>query len=203
MINFDNKQEKTLVIIKPDGVQRSLIGEVIKRFEQSGLKLVALKMLIPTPERALAHYSTDPNWAMVTGTKSLTAAKERGEKLFTDDPIEYAENIRKNATNFLSSGPVVPMVWQGMNAAKVVRKITGVTDCLLSVPGTIRGDYALDSYTTSDSDNRSIRNIIHASGSVEEAKLEIPIWFSPDEILSYRLVAEEIMYDVNLDGILE
>ncbi|MBI2465136.1 nucleoside-diphosphate kinase [Candidatus Shapirobacteria bacterium] len=203
MNNYDNKQEKTLVIVKPDGVQRSLIGEVIKRYEQCGLKLVALKMLIPTPEQALAHYSTDPGWALTTGTKSLAAAKERGEKLFTEDPVEYAENIRKNAKNFLSSGPIVPMVWQGMNAAKVVRKITGVTDCTLSVPGTIRGDYSLDSYTSSDSDNRSIRNIIHASGSAEEALLEIPIWFSAKEILNYRHVAEKIMYDVNLDGILE
>ncbi len=203
MQNYDSKQQQTLVIVKPDGVQRGLIGEVIKRYEQCGLKLVALKMLIPTPERALAHYSTDPEWALVTGTKSLAFAKERGEKLFTDDPIEYAENIRKNAKNFLASGPVIPMVWQGMNAAKVVRKITGVTDCTMSVPGTIRGDYALDSYTTSDADNRSIRNIIHASGSAEEAQLEIPIWFSPEEILKYRYVPEEIMYDINLDGILE
>lgn len=203
MNNYDDKQEQTLVIVKPDGVQRGLIGEVIKRYEQCGLKLVALKMLIPTPEVALAHYSTDPEWAITTGTKALAFAKERGEKLFTDDPIEYAENIRKNAKVFLSSGPVVPMVWQGMNAAKVVRKITGVTDCTMSVPGTIRGDYALDSYTTSDADNRSIRNIIHASGSAEEARLEIPIWFQPNEILNYRYVPEAIMYDINLDGILE
>ena len=100
MNNYDLKQEQTLVIVKPDGVQRGLIGEVIKRYEQCGLKLVALKMLIPTADQALAHYSTDPTWAITTGSKAIAFAKERGEKLFTDDPIEYAENIRNNCKKF-------------------------------------------------------------------------------------------------------
>ena len=95
------------------------------------------------------------------------------------------------------------MVWQGMNAVGVVRKITGSTEPLSSAPGTIRGDYTIDSYTAADKDKRSVRNIIHSSGSVAEAKLEIDVWFKPEEILSYRLVAEEIIYDANLDGILE
>jgi len=203
MQNYDDKQQQTLVIVKPDGVQRSLIGEVIKRYEQCGLKLVALKMIIPSKELALAHYSTDPEWALKTGTKSQEAAKLRGDKLWTDDPIEYAEGIRNTLKSFLSSGPVVSMVWQGMNAVAVVRKITGGTEPLTSAPGTIRGDYTIDSYTAADIDKRSVRNIIHSSGSVDEAKKEIPIWFNQNEILNYRLVAEEIIYDANLDGILE
>lgn len=203
MINYDNKQERTLVIVKPDGVQRSLIGEVIKRYEQCGLKLVALKMLIPTKAKALEHYSTDPEWAFKTGTKALEAAKARGEDLGTDDPVVYAERIRETLKSFLSSGPVVVMVWQGMNAVGVVRKITGSTEPLSSVPGTIRGDYTVDSYSAANMDNRSVRNIIHSSGSVEEAKLEIDVWFEKKEILNYRLVSEEIIYDANLDGILE
>ena len=203
MQNYDDKQQQTLVIVKPDGVQRGLIGEVIKRYEQCGLKLVALKMLIPTPEFALAHYSTDVDWAIKTGTKSQDAAKQRGEKLWTDDPVEYAEGIRKTLITFLSSGPVVAMVWQGMNAVGVVRKITGSTEPLSSVPETIRGDYTIDSYSAADVDKRSVRNIIHSSGSVEESKLEIPVWFNSSEILNYRLIAEEIIYDANLDGILE
>ncbi|MFA7301003.1 MAG: nucleoside-diphosphate kinase [Candidatus Shapirobacteria bacterium] len=203
MQNYDDKQQQTLVIVKPDGVQRSLIGEVIKRYEQCGLKLVAIKMLIPSPELALAHYSTDPNWALNTGTKSINAAAVRGEKLWTDDPIKYAESIRQTLKTFLSSGPVVTMVWQGMNAVAVVRKITGGTEPLSSVPGTIRGDYTIDSYSAADIDKRSVRNIIHSSGSIEEAKVEIAVWFKPEEILSYRLIAEEIIYDANLDGILE
>lgn len=203
MINFDNKQEKTLVIIKPDGVQRSLIGEVIKRYEQCGLKLIALKMLTPTPDLALAHYSTDPEWAIKTGTRSIEAAKARGEDLGTDDPIAYAEKIRATLKKYLSSGPVVVMIWQGMNAVGIVRKITGSTEPLASVPGTIRGDFTIDSYSAADSDTRSIRNIIHSSGSIAEAEAEITVWFKTSEILNYRLVAEEILYDANLDGILE
>jgi len=95
------------------------------------------------------------------------------------------------------------MVWQGMNAIGIVRKITGSTEPLASNPGTIRGDYTIDSYNAADADSRAVRNIIHASSSVEEANKEIKLWFSEKEILNYRLVAEEILYDANLDGILE
>jgi len=203
MKNFDNKQEQTLVIVKPDGVQRGLIGEVIKRYEKCGLKLVALKMLIPTRELAFAHYSTDPEWALKTGTKSFEAYKSKGLPLPGNDPVEFAEDIRRKLLGFISSGPVVAMVWQGMGAVAVVRKITGSTEPLTSAPGTIRGDYTIDSYTASDIDSRAVRNIIHSSGSVDEASKEIPIWFEPKEILKYRLINEEILYDINLDGILE
>jgi len=203
MKNFDNKQEKTLVLVKPDGVQRGLIGESIRRYEQCGLKLVAIKMTLPSKEMALAHYSVDPDWAFKTGTKSIEAWKAKGLTPPTEDPIELAEGVRKQLITFLNSGPVVAMVWQGMNAIGVVRKITGGTEPLTSVPGTIRGDYTIDSYRASDIDKRAVRNIIHASGSVEEAEKEMAIWFKPEEILSYRLVNESIIYDVDLDGILE
>lgn len=203
MKNFDNKQEKTLVLVKPDGVQRSLIGEVIKRYEQCGLKLVALKMVIPSREISLNHYSTDPDWATKTGNKTFESYKAKGLPTPGNDPIEFAEGVRKKLIDFLSSGPVVAMIWQGMGAVAVVRKITGSTEPLTSAPGTIRGDYTIDSYTASDTDSRAVRNIIHSSGSVDEANKEIDIWFEKSEILNYRLVAEEILYDINLDGILE
>lgn len=203
MNNYDDKQEKSLVLVKPDGVQRGLIGESIRRYEQSGLKLVAIKMTIPTPKMALDHYSVDPEWALKTGTKSIESWKAKGLTPPTEDPVELAEGVRKQLVEFLSSGPVVAMVWQGMNAIGVIRKITGGTEPLTSVPGTIRGDYTIDSYRAADSDKRAVRNIIHASGSVEEAEKEMSIWFKPEEILNYRLVTEAIIYDVNLDGILE
>jgi len=203
MKNFDIKQEKTLVLIKPDGVQRGIIGEVIKRYETCGLKLVALKMVIPTKELTLKHYSTDPDWAIKTGTKSFEAYEKQGRKLPGNDPVEFAEGIRRKLMDFMSSGPVVAMVWQGMGAVAVVRKITGSTEPLTSLPGTIRGDYTIDSYSAADGDERAVRNIIHSSGSVEEANAEIDVWFDKKEILSYRLAHEEIIYDVNLDGILE
>jgi len=203
MKNFDNKQEQTLVIVKPDGVQRGLIGEVIKRYEQCGLKLVALKMLLPTKELALKHYSTDPDWALKSGTKSFESYKAKGLPTPGDDPVKFAETIRGKIVDFMSSGPVVAMVWQGMGAVAVVRKITGSTEPLTSAPGTIRGDYTIDSYSSSDLDDRAVRNIIHSSGSVDEALKEILIWFDEKEILKFRLISEEIIYDVNLDGILE
>ncbi len=203
MINYDSKQERSLVLVKPDGVQRGLIGESIRRYEQCGLKLVALKIVVPTKEQALAHYSVDPEWAIKTGTKSIESWKAKGLTPPTEDPVELAEAVRKQLVTFLSSGPVVAMVWQGMNAIGVIRKITGGTEPLTSVPGTIRGDYTIDSYSAADSDKRAVRNIIHASGSVDEAKAEMTLWFKPDEILNYRLVSEAIIYDVNLDGILE
>lgn len=203
MKNFDDKQERTLVLVKPDGVQRGLIGEVIKRYETCGLKLVALKMLIPSREQSLKHYSIDPNWALTSGTKTFESYKAKGLPLPGNDPIEFAEGIRKKLVDFMSSGPVVAMIWQGMGAVPIVRKITGSTEPLASAPGTIRGDYTIDSYTSADTTNRAVRNIIHSSGSNEEALKEIPIWFDKKEILNYRLVSEEIIYDVNLDGILE
>ncbi|HOZ80595.1 MAG TPA: nucleoside-diphosphate kinase [Candidatus Woesebacteria bacterium] len=203
MQNYDDKQEKTLVLVKPDGVQRGLIGEAIRRYEQSGLKLVAIKMAIPSKDKALTHYSVDPEWAFKTGTKSIEAWKAKGLTPPTEDPIELAEGVRQQLVTFLSSGPVVAMVWQGMNAIGVIRKITGGTEPLTSVPGTIRGDYTIDSYRAADTDHRAVRNIIHASGSVEEANKEIAIWFTPEEVLNYRLVSEAIIYDTNLDGILD
>ncbi len=203
MNNYDNKQEKSLVLVKPDGVQRALIGESIKRYEQCGLKLVAIKMVIPTRDQALNHYSVDPEWALKTGTKSIESWKAKGLTPPTEDPIELAENVRKQLVDFLTSGPVVAMIWQGMNAIGVIRKITGGTEPLTSVPGTIRGDYTIDSYSAADTDKRAVRNIIHASGTVKEAEEEIKLWFTENEILNYRLVAEEILYDANLDGILE
>ncbi|MDD4938374.1 MAG: nucleoside-diphosphate kinase [Candidatus Shapirobacteria bacterium] len=203
MKNFDDKQERTLVLVKPDGVQRGLIGETIRRYEQSGLKLVAIKMDIPTKKLALDHYSVDPEWALKTGTKSIEAWKAKGLTPPINDPVKLAENVRQQLVSFLSSGPVVAMIWQGMNAIGVIRKITGGTEPLTSVPGTIRGDYTIDSYRAADIDKRAVRNIIHASGSIEEAEKEIALWFKSNEIVSYRLVSEAIIYDVNLDGILE
>ncbi len=203
MKNFDSKQEQTLVITKPDGVQRGLIGEVIRRYETCGLKLVGLKMLIPTKELTLKHYSIDPEWAIKSGTKTFESYKAKGLPLPGNDPVEFAEGIRRKLMDFMSSGPVVAMIWQGMGAVSIVRKITGSTEPLSSAPGTIRGDYTIDSYTAADTDARAVRNIIHSSGTVEEAEKEIKIWFDKKEILNYRLIAEEIIYDVDLNGILE
>jgi nucleoside-diphosphate kinase len=201
----DPKKERTLVVIKPDGIQRTLIGEIIKRYERTGLKMVGIKMLIPSPEMAEKHYYEvgGDTWIKEVGRKAAEAYAKKGEKSPYKTHEENGWAILKANAKYLSSGPVVAMVWQGANVIELVRKITGGTAPLGAEMGTIRGDYTLDSYALADIDKRSIRNLIHASGAVEEAEQEIPIWFKESELLEYRLIAEEILYDVNLDGILE
>jgi nucleoside-diphosphate kinase len=197
------KNEKTFVIIKPDGVQRTLIGEVIRRYERMGLKMVALKMVIPTADLAEKHYTLDPEWVRKVGEKSILGYKSKNIVPPTEDPLEVGRKVLTRLVKFMTSGPVVAMVWQGVHAVQIVRKMTGGTEPLTSDIGTIRGDFVLDSYQISDIDDRAIRNVVHASGSIEEAVNEINLWFKPEEILNYRLIQDAILYDVNLDGILE
>lgn len=197
------KSERTLVLIKPDGIQRTLIGEIIKRYERLGLKLVGLKLLIPTPEMVEKHYTLDPNWRRITGEKAIKGYLDKGLTPPTTDPLEVTARVLRRLKKYLTAGPVVAMVWEGAHAVKIVRKVTGGTEPLTSDVGTIRGDLVLDSYEMSDGDDRAVRNLVHASGSVKEATDEISLWFRPEELLNYRLVQEQIIYDVNLDGILE
>ena len=194
------KDERTLVIIKPDGIQRTLIGEIIKRYERVGLKLVALKMFVPTAEMIEKHYTLDPQWRRKTGEKTIKGYLDKGMTPPVTDPLEITGILLGKLSKYMTSGPVIAMVWEGAHAVSIVRKLTGSTEPLMSDVGTIRGDYVLDSYQMSDADSRSVRNLVHASGSVAEAEDEINHWFKKSEIIEYRLVQEEIIYDVNLDG---
>lgn len=197
------RKERTLAIIKPDGVQRSLVGEVIKRFERVGLKVVGLKMIVPTGEMVEQHYTLDPNWRRVTGEKRIKAAREKGQTPPSEDPLEITAKVLESLKKYMTSGPVICMVLEGAHAVSIVRKITGGTEPLSTDVGTIRGDFVLDSYEMSDTDNRAVRNLIHTSGSVKEANDEIGHWFKPEELVNYKIVQEQILYDVNLDGIFE
>lgn len=199
------KEEKTLVVIKPDGVQRALIGEIIKRYERTGLKLLALKMVIPSEQIATDHYYKvgGDEWLEAVGKKASAAYEKKGLKSPFKTYLKNGQAVLERNAKYLSSGPVVAMIWQGNQAVELVRKITGSTEPLTSDIGTIRGDFTLDSYTMADMDERSVRNLIHASGTVEEAEKEIVIWFKEDEIQKYNHLHEKILYDVNLDGIKE
>lgn len=197
------KEEQTLIIIKPDGVQRSLVGEIISRLERIGLKLVAMKMQVADPDHIEKHYTLDPGWRKQNGEKTIESYRSKGLNPPTEDPMEMSGKTLERLRTYMSSGPVVVMVWQGAHAVPLVRKIVGATEPLTSDVGTIRGDYVLDSYEMSDSDGRSVRNLIHASGSVKEAQDEISLWFKDNEVIRYGLVQEKILYDVNLDDILE
>ena len=196
-------KEKTLVIIKPDGVQRSLMGEIIKRFENVGLKMTACKMIVVDEEHIESHYTLDPEWRRITGEKTIAGYKDKGLEPPSTDPFEITDNILKGLKKYMTSGPVIAMIWEGAHAVGIIRKLVGGTEPLTSDVGTIRGDYVLDSYSLSDGDKRSIRNLIHASGSPEEAQMEIKHWFKEDEIINYSTISEKILYDVNLDGIME
>ncbi|KKQ83272.1 MAG: Nucleoside diphosphate kinase [Parcubacteria group bacterium GW2011_GWB1_38_8] len=202
-MNKHPKKEKTFVAVKPDGIQRSLIGEMISRLEKVGLKLVAMKMLVADEDHIEKFYTLNPEWRRVTGEKTIAGYKSKGLKPPIEDPFEVTAIILENLKKYMASGPVIIMVWEGAHAVAIVRKLVGATEPLVSDVGSIRGDFVLDSYSMSDTDKRSVRNLIHASGSTEEAEKEIKHWFKPEEIINYRLVSEEILYDVNLDGILE
>jgi nucleoside-diphosphate kinase len=199
----DFHKERTLVIIKPDGVQRSLIGEIVRRFERVGLKLVAMKFTVAKPEMVEEHYTLDPEWKKKVGEKSIESYKKKGQTPPTEDPIEIGNAVVERLKGYMTSGPVLIMAWQGAHAVELVRKLVGGTEPRSSDVGTIRGDFVLDSYSMADTDDRAIRNLIHASGSVPEAQQELAHWFASHELVDYRLVQEGILYDVNLDGILE
>lgn len=196
------KEERTFVIIKPDGVQRGLVGEIIKRYERTGLKLVGMRFGVADEKKFWEHYNKDDAWFLKKGTKIMEDKKANNLPV-TKEAIEYGKDIIGQLVKFMTSGPVIQMVWEGNQAAAVVVKITGTTEPASSDVGTIRGDLTIDSYNIAAVDDRAVRNLIHCSESPEEGKREIAIWFTETEMTGYRLVGEQILYDVNLDGILE
>lgn len=204
MENHPSK-EKTLVIIKPDGIQRSLVGEIIRRYERVGLKLVAMKTLIATEEMAVKHYYEvgGDEWLEEVGRKARASYEKKGLESPFATNMDNGRAVMMSNAKYLSAGPVVAMVWEGNQACALVRKITGGTEPLTADAGSIRSDFTLDTYALADTDKRSVRNLLHASGNVEEAQKEIPLWFAANEVLEYKHIQEAILYDVNLDGILE
>lgn len=195
-------KERTLVIIKPDGIQRGLIGEIMGRYERLGLKLAGLKLMVPTEEQIEGHYLLDPSWKRSVGEKSIESYRKKGETPPSDDPIAVGTMVVERLKRYMTAGPVICMVWEGAHAVELVRKVTGGTEPRSSNVGTIRGDFVVDSYQMADMDNRAIRNLIHASGSVPEAEAEIPHWFKKTELVNYRLIHEDVLYNKEMEGIL-
>ncbi|HSX14538.1 MAG TPA: nucleoside-diphosphate kinase [Candidatus Saccharimonadales bacterium] len=183
--------ERTLVVVKPDGVQRGLTGEVIRRLEQTGLKVVGLKLTQVSQDMAEQHYPADRE-EMITGIgqKSLDDYKKLNldakAELGTDDPKKIGELIRSWLADYLTSGPVVALVVEGPHAIELVRKLVGNTLPLSAAPGTIRGDFSYDSAYLGNTRKRPIKNLVHASGNAAEAEFEVPLWFKTSELVSYR-----------------
>lgn len=194
--------ERSFVIIKPDGVQRSLIGEIVKRFERVGLKIAHLSFRVLDEKRVIEHYGKQDDWYLRKGQNVIDDRKSHNLPI-EKDAMEYGKDIIRVVEKYMTSGPVVVMVLQGNQAVAVVKKLVGGTEPTTSDVGTIRGDFTLDSYSVSALDDRGIRNLIHCSDSPEEAEREIALWLTPKDVVNYRLVGEQILYDVNLDGILE
>lgn len=191
-------KEQTLVILKPDAVARGLIGEIVGRFEKVGLKLVAAKLVHADRELADKHYPVSrEEFIKGMGGKTVENYEKLGvdlvKELGTSDPMEIGKMIREWLADMITSGPVFAFVLEGPHAVELVRKICGHTLPLMSAPGTIRGDYSFDSSYLANTGKRPIKNLIHASGVLEEAEYEIPLWFSKEEILSYSRTDEEVM----------
>jgi nucleoside-diphosphate kinase len=176
-------KEKTLVLIKPDGVQRSLSGKIISRLEDSGLKIKAMKMVQADENLALEHYPLDEEWAKNVYEKTKKVYDEEGKKLEYKNHMDMGKTIQSWLCNFIKEGKIIAMVLEGPHAIELVRKIVGHTEPRQAAPGTIRGDFAsIESYAIADKNKRVLRNLIHASDSTDNAKREISVWFKNDEI---------------------
>ena len=193
------QQERSLVLLKTDAVQRSLVGEIIKRFEQTGLKISAMKMLEASEAQLLEHYNKDDAWYEKKGQGIVEDLKSQGREV-DKEAIEYGKDIIRTVVKYMQASPIVAMVLEGNQATSVVTKIVGTTEPTTSDVGTIRGDYTLDSFSHATFENRAVRNLVHQSESPEEAEREIKIWFTDDEVMQYTTAQERILYDVNLDG---
>lgn len=163
--------EKTLIVLKPDAVQRGLVGEVISRFEKVGLKIVGMKMMSPDHEHFHAHY------------EDIGTMKSRhGEEVF-------------NITVFnMMEGPIVAVVLEGIHAVELVRKMVGPTEPGKAMPGTIRGDYAHTNFTFARGNGLTLPNIAHASATLDEAKVEVKLWFEDSELYDYKTVHEQAVH---------
>lgn len=187
----------TFVMVKPDGVRRGLIGEVMNRIERAGLKVIALEMYTPTRKEIDDHYPKDEAWITRLGHKTLSAYEKYGydpmEELGKSKAEEIGPDVRNWLVEYLSSGPVVKMVVQGVHAVDMVRKIAGNTQPAFADMGTIRGDYSVDSAASANKDKRAIHNLIHASETAEEAKHEIEHWGMQKKLHTYKRVEEDLM----------
>ncbi|HDQ16866.1 MAG TPA: nucleoside-diphosphate kinase [Candidatus Vogelbacteria bacterium] len=184
------KEEKTFLMIKPDGVRKGLIGEVVKRIEQRDLKIVGLEMVYPTEQQIDDHYPKDEKWIERLGNKTLGTYEKYGfdpvAELGTDNPLEIGKMVRGWIVKYMTSAPLVKMVVQGIHAIDMVRKIAGTTIPSQADMGTIRGDFSADSPILANKEKRAIMNLVHASETQEEANHEVKLWFSHNQIFDYK-----------------
>lgn len=187
--------EQTLVLIKPDGVKRGLVGEIITRFEKAGLKIVAMKMVKPPVDLLHKHYQTDKQatlnrWGEKTLATYTKYGKDAKKDFGTDDPMELGKLVNKWLFDYVQSGPIVAIILEGRHAVENVVAMAGPTMPVAAAAGTIRGDYSGDSAAYANDEKRGVMNLVHISASVEEANFEKALWFTPEEIHSYKRVED-------------
>ena len=187
-------EERSLVLLKTDAVQRSLVGEIIKRFEQKGLKITGMKMVWPSEQQLMDHYNKDDDWFERKGQGVVEDLKAQGREI-EKEAIEYGKDIIRTVVRYMTESPVVALVLQGNQAVSIVSRTVGGTEPTSADIGTIRGDYSIDSYSHATLENRGVKNLIHQSESVEEAEREVKIWFTDEEIHDYATAQERIMYE--------
>ncbi len=190
--------ERSLVLLKPDAVQRGIVGELLTRFERTGIKIVASKMILPDEDLAFKHYDKDKEWIMKVGTR----AREKFDKInvhMDKSAEQLGQMILDQLLDYLTLSPTMAFVFEGHNVIEHIQKLVGATAPRDAIPGTIRGDYAFDTYDLANISNRSVQNLIHASDSVENAEKEIALWFKPEEIHSWKRVDEAIIYRTEED----
>ena len=192
------KEEKTVVIVKPDGVKRGLVGEVAHRIEQRGLKVIGIKMLWPDKTLVDRHLPKSKEWLVNLGKKSLEDYGKYNlnpvKYVHTKNPFKIGKLVRSWLFEYWTSGPVVALAVEGIHAIDMVRKIVGHTLPAKAEMGTIRGDYSVDSAILGNLEKRAIHNLVHASGNREEAKNELKEWFKPGELYSYKRAEEDVMF---------
>jgi nucleoside-diphosphate kinase len=184
------KEELTFLMIKPDGVRKGLIGEIIHRVEQRDLKIVALEMFQATESQIDGHYPKDEKWIARLGEKTLATYEKYNydaeKELGTTDKLKIGKMVRQWLVDFMTSAPMVRMAVQGLHAVDVVRKITGPTMPYLAEMGTIRGDFSVDSPALANKEKRAVMNLVHASETPEEAAHEIEFWFGKKPTYAYK-----------------
>ncbi|PIP64197.1 nucleoside-diphosphate kinase [Candidatus Roizmanbacteria bacterium CG22_combo_CG10-13_8_21_14_all_33_16] len=191
-------KQKALLIIKPDGVARGLCGAILKRFEQVGLTIIGLKFGMADEKTVVAHYPETDVWFEKVGQRTLTNYAEKSldtKGIFkTDNAVEIGKTVKKWLIDYFQESPVLCVVVEGYNVIEIVRKLSGNTIPLLATPGTIRGDFSHDTIDLANEQNRPLRNIIHASDTVEDGEKEVRLWFKPEELFSSVRTDEKIMF---------
>jgi nucleoside-diphosphate kinase len=178
--------QQTLVLLKPDAIQRGVIGKIITRFEDAGIKVVGMKMVWADETLAKNHYHLDENWAKQVYEKTKQVYDKEGKNFSYKNHMDLGNTIQSWNIKFLREGPVIALVLEAPHVVEIIRKMVGSTEPKQSAPGTIRGDFAVvESYALADNKKRVVRNLIHASDSVENARREISLWFDNSEMHKY------------------